>query len=143
MDDPTLPPSPPSTGPPSTGPASTGPAAASGTPGPDREVPLTSAMRLKRHPYRGLLAAIPLAVGIVTILLVTKVIELSLTPIVVVVVATLLVGTLWGAFGPPSSPPNRTVGASRTSPLASGPPRTVIPDDKPMTDPRDWSPPTE
>ena len=100
----------------------------------------------KRHPYRGLFAAIPLALGVVIILIVTKTIELSLTPMIAAFVIVLVLGTLWGTFGPASkpkgappaepSPPTRQPTRQPTfSPPEPGTPES------PSTKSTDWSAP--
>lgn len=63
---------------------------------------------LHRHPVRGCCWSLLLGLGVALILVVTKVIELALVPLIVVVATVLVVGTLWGAYGParaPTGPP--------------------------------------
>jgi hypothetical protein len=63
---------------------------------------------LHRHPVRAFFWSIPFALGIVLILIVTKTIELSLVTMIVIFVVLMVLGTLWGAFGParkPKGPP--------------------------------------
>lgn len=99
----------------------------------------------KRHPFRGFFAAIPLAIGVVIILLVTKTIELSLTPMIAVFVIVLVLGTLWGAFGPASKPTSMPP-AEPTPPNAPGEAQFRAPGptthDDPPPPPTDWSAPS-
>lgn len=103
--------------------------------------PSVPVFETRRHPYRGLFAAIPLALGIVIILLVTKTIELSLTSMIAVFVIVVVLGTLWGAFGPASKPKGMPPAEPHTpaSTFETPPPGSP---DHPATKTTDWSAPS-
>ena len=58
----------------------------------------------KTHPIRGLLWGIPLGLGLAVVLVVTTVIPLELAQMAIVVVAAMVLGLLWGLFGPARTP---------------------------------------
>ena len=81
--------------------------------------------KLKRHPIRGALFGLLLGIGTAALLIMYAVIALgTLTPIVVIVLG-VVVGVLWGMFGPAKGsrepPPSRL----RTMPAATTAPGTV------------------
>ena len=116
--------------------------AAGGAPG--GPAPATPMYETRRHPFRGLLAAIPLAIGVTIILLVTKTISLSITGIIATMVIVLVLGTLWGTFGPASKPK----GLPPEPPTAPQPPQPQVSTPEPgtpaspSTESTDWSAPS-
>jgi hypothetical protein len=59
---------------------------------------------VKKHPIRGLLWGLMFGLGLTLLLVVTKVINLDLITMIIVLAAGTLVGVLWGMFGPAKSP---------------------------------------
>jgi hypothetical protein len=58
----------------------------------------------KTHPIRGALWGLMLGIGLAFVLVFTKVIYLSLVPILIVILAAIVVGILWGQFAPAKPP---------------------------------------
>jgi len=59
---------------------------------------------LRRHPFRGLAWGFLGGLGLALVLIVTKVIELAIVPLVLVIVAVMVLGCLWGILAPPKPP---------------------------------------
>ena len=88
----------------------------------------TAKAKVKRHPIRGAIFGLLLGIGTAALLIMYAVIALgTLTPIFVIV-AGIVVGILWGMFGPVKTtrelPPSRlrTMPEAKTAPGASQPP---------------------
>lgn len=67
---------------------------------------------VKRHPVRGFLWGLMFGLGLAVVLVITKVINLDLTMMIIVIVLGTLVGIVWSTFGPakaPKGPPPATV----------------------------------
>ena len=82
----------------------------------------TSNAVVRRHPIRGALWGLMLAIGLAGVLIVTKAIELDLVNVIIVAVVAVVVGVLWGTLGPakaPTGPP--PTAASRIVSEASAP----------------------
>jgi len=58
----------------------------------------------KTHPIRGLLWGLMSGIGLALLLVITKVIYLDLTNMIIITVAVMVIGVLWGIFGPAKSP---------------------------------------
>jgi hypothetical protein len=76
---------------------------------------------LKRHPIRGALWGIPLGMGVAVFLVIYKVIGFdSITAVtiklVLVVIAAMALGALWGMFGPAKKPKGAPLAAATDAP---------------------------
>ncbi len=86
---------------------------------------------LKRHPIRGALWGIPLGLGVAVYLVIFKVVGLDswitvTVKLVLVVLAAMALGALWGMFGPAKKPKGAPLAAA-----ADAPPPPPAPDAPP------------
>lgn len=58
----------------------------------------------RTHPIRGLLWGLMLGLGLAIVLVVMTIISLDLLQIIIVTVLGMIIGTVWGLFGPAKQP---------------------------------------